>query len=786
MVCKGKASQAKPVGPVGWRVCWMLWLLALTLTAHAGGPRWVTGTVSFDGPDRLVTWGYGRVAYYTDQGPLSSSVDNATANALVAAAAETWDGIPYATLNIYSAGTLDEDVSGSNTVAGASGIVFPTDVQSIYTAKPLAVIYDADGAITELLLGQGASDPMECRQNAVTESVDNIVSAPRIVHALLILNGRCTGTPEQLLEMKYQLIRKFGRVAGLDWSQANDNMFTGSPQPTLAEAMNWPIMHPIDIICGPYAYQCMPNPFQLRLDDRAAVGRVYDVDRYNIAYYPGKLETGIATIGISGKLLFPDGQPMEGVNVVARFELPYYQPGDFPEVLASSVTGARYRGNVGNPVTGYTDAAGNSPAIFGSPDTEEEGAFTFLGMEETLPSSYSSENVVFDIEPINSLYTGQYSVGPYTVNQVQPSGHFEYTQGVVAAGAGFYEVWTVLDAAQASSAPVDGPEASPAPVPPSGWWTDRLNGYGHTGWYSLNVQANRTLTIETIALDETGASTAAKAMPVIGVWNATDALGTPPAAGTPAFNGAGVGRTTLAVSTTTAEGIRIAVSDQRGDGRPDFLYRARVLYADSLSPVQVGANGGLMTITGIGFRTGIAVTVGDVPAQVESVTPNQIVVQTPPRSALKAAGAGGVDVTVRDLGTGGSTTIAGALSYTAGGTPVTTDPLIVISGSSQSLGVTDTLTPVTLEVTDGAGHGMPGVLVHLYQTVTGYQPPCPAHGRCPQQPLLGTANTATLSDANGQVVVDPLQIADRAITLNIVATAMANAPGMVHLVLAKH
>ncbi len=145
-----------------------------------------------------------------------------------------------------------------------NGPVFPADVQSSnYAAIQIAVIYDSDGSVTDMLLGGGASSPAECRQNAVTESVDSIVPSGVIQHAILVLNGRCTGpAPEQQLQMQYQLERAFGRVLGIGWSQTNDNVFTQTPQPTPIQALHWPIMHPIDIVCGAYTYQCLPQPFQ--------------------------------------------------------------------------------------------------------------------------------------------------------------------------------------------------------------------------------------------------------------------------------------------------------------------------------------------------------------------------------------------------------------------------------------------------------------------------------------------------------------------------------------------
>ena len=110
-------------------------------------------------------------------GDLSSSVNHAAADALVAAAANVWN-VPTASLVLSRGGALDEHVSGANTFLGPSGLIFPADVQSSnYLAKQIAVIYDSDGSITDLLLGNGASDPTSCLQNGVTESVDSIVPA---------------------------------------------------------------------------------------------------------------------------------------------------------------------------------------------------------------------------------------------------------------------------------------------------------------------------------------------------------------------------------------------------------------------------------------------------------------------------------------------------------------------------------------------------------------------------------------------------------------------------------
>ncbi len=253
-------------------------LLCAISFAHASGPRWVTGAPYYYPVGDMVVWYTDQPQYFTDPGDLSPYVNHAAADALVAAAAGVWN-VPTSRLILSYGGPLDEDVGSTNVTFGASGITFPPDVQSSnYAAKQIAVIYDSDGSVTDLMLGSGASNPVNCRQAGVTESVDMIWGNGRIMHAILVLNGRCTGpAPEQQLQLQYQLMRAFGRILGIGWSQTNDNVFTGSPRPNYNQALNWPIMHPIDIICGPYTYQCLPQPFTLRPDDIASLDLLYTI-----------------------------------------------------------------------------------------------------------------------------------------------------------------------------------------------------------------------------------------------------------------------------------------------------------------------------------------------------------------------------------------------------------------------------------------------------------------------------------------------------------------------------
>ena len=636
----------------------LAWLFA-TATAFAGGPRWVTGPPYFSTSGNPVVWYTNQPLYFTDPGDLSPWVNHAAADAIVAAAANVWN-LPTASLVLSYGGSLDEHISGANVYWNGNRLVFPSDAQSgNYQSKQIAVIYDTDGSVTDLLLGNGASDPGSCRQNAVTESVDSIVAAGYIQHAILVLNGRCTGpAPEQQLQMQYELERAFGRILGLGWSQVNDNVFTGSPSPTYFQALNWPIMHPIDIICGPYTYQCLPQPFTLRPDDISALTMLYFIPQNQAQ--AGKVDTLFQAQEISGTLLFPTGQGMQGVNVVARR---WHQYWNVPEAWqsVSSVSGFRFRGSNGNPVSGLP---ASGPQAGGSLSPQYEGYYDL----RRIPSLDGNwQNVLVDTEPVNPLYTGQYAVGPYVTNQVEPSGaDAHHLEGVLGPYRTVTNSLATIQAANSCSTS-DGTETAPAAPVSQGWWTGLLCGYGHAAWFALTVKASRSFTIEATAQDEQGFATAAKAMPVIGVWNATDAPGSLPsvAASATAFNGEATGMTTLTVQNTQPATLRIAVADQRGDGRPDFAYQMRVLYADSIVPADVEATGDVVTISGMGFRTGNVVTVNGIAATVSSWTANSIVATVPSSHALGFNAASTADVTITDLSTGGTTIMTGALNYAA-------------------------------------------------------------------------------------------------------------------------
>jgi hypothetical protein len=688
------------------RRCRSAWVRGATLAgcmalaagaAWAGGPRFITGTSGFTTAGLPMAWYTNQPMYFTDPGELNPTVTHAQADAMVAAAAAVWN-IPTANVTLAQGGELAEHVvaDGSSPTAFFNGtdVVWPTDVEATnYQAIQIPVIYDTDGSVIDLLLGSGASTPSEfgCLHNGVVESVDQFGSNATIQHAVIVLNGLCVGSnAQQLTQMQYQLTRVFGQVLGLAWSQLNDDEFLGKATGGAAEMALWPLMHPIDVICGLYTYQCMQNPFTLRLDDINALETLYPV----AASGGGKTQSSLNTVSASGVVTFSTHQGMELVDVEAYLLNVVGYGGSYPAL--SSTTGYLFQQNGGNPVSGPEPASENG----GSDGATDEAFWSMPYMPAT---ATGGTNLYFLTGAINPLYTGDYAVGPYQRPVIPLSGAVDsFNANNVMPGTPASVTISEQTGASSCSTGSDGTQASPAAFSATGWWSGRLCGIGHVSWWKQAVNANTSWTIEATAQNETGAATAQKAQPVIGVWKTTDPTGTLPTVNSQAtaMNSFSLGMTQLQMpAAASASTLRIAIADQFGAGRPDFAYEGRILYASGVSPATVATAGGQITITGMGFDAGNEVLVDGVAATVASWTDNQIVATVPSMAAAGATSGTAVDVQVLDPSTGGSTDIGGALTYM----DVTKDVVALVSApTSLETGLVAT-TPFAVRVYQADG-----------------------------------------------------------------------------------
>ena len=638
----------------------ILLLCLAPMAAHAGGPKYVAG-VSFFNPGVVgqpVHWAGGQVNYYVDQGWLSSSVPNAQATAMVDAAAAIWSAVPTAGVTLVDMGTLNEDVNGSTIAVAKGTIAGPADVTPAAANYPLGIIYDQDGSVIDNIFGPGSSDPTSCQDNGVMVWVDNINPDATIAHGIILLNGLCATNTDLLTMLQYELERAFGRILGLDYAQVNPGALqsgmTGGTQ-------GWPVMQPDSGFCGPSGGACIPNPTVLRYDDIASLNRIYPITTSNLTAFPGKEITAANTVSIQGTITFKSGAGMQGVNVVAR---PLDANGNpLYQYTVTFVSGSNFNGNHGNPVTGWTDSKGSPLNMWGSDDSIQQGFFDLGGMP--LPPGQTTANYVITFEPVDPDYINKSSVGPYLLGSPQPSGTLQ-SISVPALAAGMSTTLTVNvdDSASGQLQASIGTEASPRMLSASGMWAGRLGQVGQSDWFTFPARGGRTFTVVTVAVDETGAPTNSKAMPALGVWDAFEPEGASPAGYGAGLNGWAKGESWLRVSTSADDVIRIAVADQRGDGRPDYAYSGWILYADTVSPQRLPAAGGPIVIHGMGFRMADTVLVGGQPAVVTSISPNEITAIAPP---APTGVTGSVDIEVDDQPIYyAAAIIAGGVSYDSG------------------------------------------------------------------------------------------------------------------------
>ncbi len=666
-------------------------VLAFSLSLRAGGPKQIAGPTYFDPSmtGQPLVWPQGLITYYTDQGDLSSILPNTSANSFVASSFAVWTSVSTAAIGATSGGELGEDVNGTNVILNADGTIsMPADIEPTATGSPVGVVYDADGSVSDALLGAGAGNSSECFSNAVFGGNDNFGSLATYQHALIVINGQCAQQSSQLTDVEYRLVRVIGNVLGLGWSQLNVNVQTGSPAPAPADYAGFPVMHFTDSsYCAPIT-RCYSNPYQLSTDDVAAISRLYPITTQNQPGFPGKQVFASSTARIHGSVWFTDArgnrtEPMQGVNVVARWidpstGLPSRQ------YAASSVSGFLFTGNAGNPITGFDDALGDPFSEWGSNNTSVEGFFDLAGLP--LPNGGSAQYQL-SAEGLDPMWSP--GVGPYAPGPVSPSGRFSPITVTVTAGADVAQ--DILMAGTAQPLPQAASSwTSPAAMPSGGDWQSSLNGYGDTAYFLLPAQANRTLSVAVTALDESGSSSEVKTQPIIGMWAASDPQGTgPPTFTSSPFNELTFGMTRLDTQVLAAGNFLIGISDLRGDGRPDYRYHAHVLYADSAFPSRVSVSGGAFTIQGTGFAPGLTATIGNVAASQLAVSAGQMTL------AASANADGPRDITVTDPVSGASTTMTGALTYGA----AATDSIVLLYGLNPSTPVgTQATHPVSVRV----------------------------------------------------------------------------------------
>lgn len=649
--------------------------------AWAGGPKYVAGTTYFNAGTAGVplTWSQGLINYYTDQGNLSPILPGPSADAFVADAFSQWTAIPIAAISATRAGQLAEDVSGADVTVNPDGSInMPADIMPSAVGTPIGVVYDADGSVTDALLGQGAGATSSCFTNAAFGGIDNFGTDAHFLHALVILNGNCAQSSAQLPDLEYRLVRVLGRVLGLDWSQLNLNVITGVPRAVADDYSGFPVMHASDSVnCVPisicYSNGGLTNPYKPKMDDQAALARLYPVTPQNISSFPGKQLSSQNTAGIHGNVYFEaasgqSAQGMQGVNVVARWIDPST---GLPSrsYAAASVSGFLFTGNAGNTITGFNDGTGQLFSRYGTTDHAVEGFFELSGLQ--LPNGASSAQYQLSVEPLDPLWSE--NVGPYGPLQVQPSGTFQPISVTVTLGGDTQQDILMQGSTMEKQAWFEPTSyASPAALPTGGDWMGSLNTYGDVNYFWFNAQSNRTLSVIVTALDESSYTSQNKLQPVAGMWALSDPGTFPAPAQTPsAFNTTFAAETRLDATLLQSTAFRLGIADYRGDGRPDYRYHARVFYGDNIFPSRASVAGNTpVAIQGLGFLTNTDVSIGSANPSLLAISGKDLLINAPPMAD------GVQNIALSDASTGASSVMTGVLTYGAG----PSDTIVLLSG----------------------------------------------------------------------------------------------------------
>jgi len=567
---------------------------------------------------------------------------------------DTWENVSTAAITFQNAGNLlSADDGMGNTYTAGTDVTTVAQVDALdfscQTANEQSpVVIDATGALTDALLGVGASDGVlgfagGCRLNGTTGFIDR---------GRAVLNGKfqdgVAGTEVDIDEFDAAIIHEFGHFFGLDHPQINVDCFDPGGC-SAARLAGVPTMFPV--ILG-------PEMKTLAADDIAWVSN----------FYPSG--TFATTHGfIEGTIFFSDGMTQaQGVNVIARCV------GDSDTVAVSVVSGFLFTDNPGQSVTvSDPDIPGNNNTAgspFGTRTLANIGFYSIPVPLSGAPIACASGEFTVEVESIHPDFSFGSSVGPL-VEPIANPGADEFFNGAseanndtpgdstnVAVTAGLPATSGIDIILNGTAARFDAFDnlarndsiATATPIT-NGTTAATISPFDGSGgdndFYAFSATMGNTVTLEIFARRLMPAS---PLDPVIAVYNSAGVLQTTcrtafDLAGTftkncvsddQEFNVANPNKDSLLEFNPPSTGIfYVQVLDWRGDGRPDLRYELMVSGANatpapdlSITKTHSGdftpsVNGDFtLTITNVGTgpTTGTITVTDSLPAQLDFVS----------------------------------------------------------------------------------------------------------------------------------------------------------------------
>ena len=142
-------------------------------------------------------------------------------------------------------------------------------------------------------------------------------------------------------------------------------------------------------------------------------------------------------------------------------------------------------------------------------------------------------------------------------------------------------------------------------------------------------------------------------------------------------------------------------------------------------------------------------------------------------------GLAGLTVEASGMDSGSTETVTGCVwssvcaTWSTHGVPPSEWLVTAAANTSQQVAFGTHLQPVTLLVTDEAGHVLQGAQVKVYQRVLGWEGSCEEGNRCPAAPVLTTSQASVTSDQAGQITISPLEVPGVPEIVEIAASAGA-------------
>jgi hypothetical protein len=374
-------------------------VLACPLPVWAGGPLAV-GSPTAGTSGVAIVWDAAQpVTYRVDGGPLATNpsgtviIDNAAATTIVQGMFQVWENVPTASVRFANGGAIQSVPPNFTDGDVSSAFEFNSVVPSCEAGTQSPIIFDANGDIFAQLIG----DPSVIGFAGLCKVDD---ATGKIVTGAAVLNGRFrdginSGSNFELTADQFEevFVHEFGHFLGLDHSQINQNVLSGSRTCAVDELAGLPLMFPV-LYCQARKSAGLSI---LGPDDRAWISKLYPETASGSNQTPFASAYGF----ISGKIFFSDGLTQaQGINVIARqiSDGNSANGNESRRVTFSVVSGFLFTGNPGQNVT-----TNNPGSVSGSRDGNLIGTYEI----PVVPGTYTVE-----VESVRASFGGGSSVGP--------------------------------------------------------------------------------------------------------------------------------------------------------------------------------------------------------------------------------------------------------------------------------------------------------------------------------------------------------------------------------------